>query len=289
MKKIVLLVTMIFAIGIIAPAGLAALKFTEDKSEVDVTNANIGLVKIKSLVKTTKKLKVKIEKPGATPYTYDLNGTTSEDSYPLQSGSGTYTIKVLENLDGNRYAVIQTVTVEAKITDPRAPFRNSIVNINFTPNSSAIKTASTLSSKTNDQLAKVKSIYQYIVSNISYDKAKANKAASGQLTGYLPNIDQILSSKKGICFDYASLMAAMMRSQGIPTRMIFGYVAPKNLYHAWNEVYIEGRGWIKINGEIYFDGKSFSRMDSTFAASNNNGSLTEYLGNGKNYSVKYVY
>ena len=40
----------------------------------------------------------------------------------------------------------------------------------------------------------------------------------------------------------APLMAAMLRSQGIPTRLEIGY--SKDAYHAWVSVYIEDIGWI---------------------------------------------
>ena len=39
----------------------------------------------------------------------------------------------------------------------------------------------------------------------------------------LPSVDETLKTKKGICFDYAALMTAMLRSQGIPTKLEIGY------------------------------------------------------------------
>ena len=46
---------------------------------------------------------------------------------------------------------------------------------------------------------------------------------------------------------YSSLLASMLRSLDVPTKLVTGYVAPDYLYHAWNEVYIEGTGWVRIN------------------------------------------
>ena len=62
----------------------------------------------------------------------------------------------------------------------------------------------------------------------------------------LPDIDEVMRRKQGICFDYSSLMAAMLRSQRIPTRLEFGYAG--DAYHAWITTYIEDEGW--INGII---------------------------------------
>ena len=35
----------------------------------------------------------------------------------------------------------------------------------------------------------------------------------------------------------------MVRSQGIPARLVVGYAAD-NIYHAWNEVWTDETGWI---------------------------------------------
>ena len=70
-----------------------------------------------------------------------------------------------------------------------------------------------------DALDVVSSVYNYVVTNITYDTAKANSVQSG----YLPNCDSVLSQKKGICFDYAAVMTAMLRSQNIPTKLVVGY------------------------------------------------------------------
>lgn len=61
----------------------------------------------------------------------------------------------------------------------------------------------------------------------------------------MPNPDETLASRSGICFDYASLAAAMLRSLGIPCQVITGYVGPESLYHAWNMVYIDG-SWVGV-------------------------------------------
>jgi hypothetical protein len=127
------------------------------------------------------------------------------------------------------------------------------------------------------------------VENISYDTEKAKLIISGQLKSYVPDVDVVYDTEKGICFDYASLMAAMLRSQGIPTKLVMGYVAPNNTYHAWNEVYIAGVGWVRIRGQIYFDGVKWTRMDATFAAGNENKDMTSFFKDDKNYAKTSEY
>ena len=117
---------------------------------------------------------------------------------------------------------------------------------------------------------------------MTYDTAKASSVQSG----YLPNVDLVLAQKKGICFDYAALMTAMLRSQDIPTKLVVGYTG--NRYHAWINVYLEGQGW--VDNIIYFDGTSWKLMDPTFASSGNQSQeIMQYIGNGANYQAKYSY
>ena len=122
---------------------------------------------------------------------------------------------------------------------------------------------------------------QFCISYVSTAENGAN--------GYIPVPDTVLANKSGICFDYASLMAAMLRSQKIPTKVVVGYAG--DIYHAWISVYVDGSGW--IDGYIYFDGNKWNRMDPTFAASakdeNDYKSIVDFISDGSNYSVIYYY
>lgn len=55
-----------------------------------------------------------------------------------------------------------------------------------------------------------------------------------------------MKSKSGICYDYASLFAGILRSQGIPAKLVKGYKSDLKEYHAWNEVLIDNK-WIVID------------------------------------------
>ena len=76
----------------------------------------------------------------------------------------------------------------------------------------------------------------------------------------------------------------MLRSQGIPTKMIFGYVAPNNLYHAWNMFYTPETGWVTASFQV--NPNNWNRIDLTFSA---NGADSSFIGNGSNYSDLYNY
>ena len=125
-------------------------------------------------------------------------------------------------------------------------------------------------------------VFDFVVDHFTYDYDKASTVSSG----YLPVVDDILAAKKGICFDYAAVMTAMLRSQNIPCKLVVGYAG--TIYHAWIDVYVEGTGWIA--GAIRFDGKDWTLMDPTFVSSGKRSpSIMEYVTTDSNYSQKYAY
>ena len=74
-------------------------------------------------------------------------------------------------------------------------------------------------------------------------------------------------------------------SQGIPTKIIFGYVGDSgDLYHAWNMYYTEESGWVAVEFEVSED--EWNRLDLTFSA---NGSDSRFIGDGSNYLDVYQF
>jgi transglutaminase-like putative cysteine protease len=99
-------------------------------------------------------------------------------------------------------------------------------------------------------------------------------------------LDDVLTRGKGICFDYAALMTGMLRSQGIPTKLVLGYAG--EVYHAWITVYSEETGWIA--NIITFDGHTWNLMDPTFTATGGQGSnVLQFIGDGSNYSALFLF
>lgn len=254
-------------------------------AKVDYSNASEGYVMVK--FSGGGKIKVMITKSGSKTYTYNLRSDGVYEVFPLTSGNGNYTVGVYENVSGNQYATAMSTSFSVKLRNSMLPFLYPSQYVNFNAKSATVAKGAELADGAADQLAVVSKIYNYVISNISYDDGKAAKVSKGQLSGYLPVVDTILASRKGICFDYAALMTAMLRSQGIPTRLEVGYVSG-GIYHAWISVYISGIGW--VNNLIYFDGKSWKMMDPTFASSGGqSASVAKFIGNGKNYSTQYIY
>jgi transglutaminase-like putative cysteine protease len=80
-------------------------------------------------------------------------------------------------------------------------------------------------------------------------------------------------------------MAAMLRSQQIPTRLEVGYA--KDAYHAWVSVYTTETGW--LNGLLEFNGNTWTLVDPTFGANNSESSLKKFIGDGSNYTLQKLY
>lgn len=263
--------------------------YKSTSSEINATNSADGYIKIKYLKKTTKNLKVIIEK-GTTKYTYDLINTGDYDTFPLQMGDGKYKIKVFENISGNKYSTKQSVDINVKLNDFNSPFLVANKFVNYTETSNVVKKAQELTEDKANDIEKLDAIYNYIITNIVYDTEKAKTVKSG----YVPNVDEILVSNKGICFDYASMMAAMLRSVDIPAKLVTGYSSNLSVFHAWNEVYTDETGWIVLN-EMYFDGDQWKLMDSTIASSakqSKSPKVIEYtnkLINTKYYTKQFEY
>lgn len=251
------------------------------KAAIDYSNTADGYVMVKYTAATSQKLKVIVKGPKTT-YTYNLAADKAWDTYPLSDGSGAYTIGVYENVSGTKYAGVLSQSISVTLKDEFAPFvrPNQYVDYENAPKTVA-KAAELVSGKTKE-LDKVQAVYNFVVKNIKYDKQLAATVKSG----YLPVLDTVLEKKTGICFDYAALMAGMLRSQGIPCKLVVGYAG--QTYHAWISVYTEENGWVE--GVVYFDGTSWQRMDPTFASTGNQSStVMQYIGDGRNYTVKYLY
>lgn len=248
---------------------------------IDYSNASQGYVMIK-YTGSISKIKVIIQKTNGTQYRYDLKLKNQYEVFPFTNGDGIYSVGVYENMSGTSYAEALCGSVKVKLEDQFLPFLYPNQLVNFNSSSKVVIKSNDLIKSSQKDLDKISSIFNYVVKNISYDTQKAQTVQSG----YLPNVDSTLDSGKGICFDYASLMASMLRAQGIPTRLEIGLVSGGGK-HAWISTFVTDIGWINT---IEFDGENWSLMDPTFASSGNQSKdIMKFIGNGNNYTVQNYY
>ena len=263
----------------LVPEAPGTITYGNELASIDASNVSEGYVVIKYLG-NNENVKLQITGPDYMTYTYDIHDNNAE-TFPISAGNGTYTIGLYENVEGSQYATAYSDFFDFNVTDELGAFLYPNQYVKFTKDNEAVSLASELVSDAHDDLEAIDKVYDYIIANITYDQEKAENVESG----YIPDIDETLETKTGICLDYASLMTAMLRSQRIPTRMEVGYAG--NAYHAWISTYAEGIGW--INGIIEFDGESWSLMDPTYASSASDEELISFIGDGENYLTKYIY
>lgn len=259
-------------------SGTAVRKNSE--ALIDYSNITDGYVMVKYTASSTKRLKAQVKGP-TTTYTYNVTAGKWE-TFPLSDGNGAYQVTVYKNIADTKYSTVLSANFKATLKDEFAPFLRPNQYVDYGCAVNTVAKAQELTKDRTKPLEMVKVVYDYVVTNLTYDRQKAATVQSG----YLPVLDTVLAEKKGICFDYASLMTGMLRSQGVPCKLVVGYAG--TAYHAWINVWSEETGW--IDGAIYFDGTSWQRMDPTFASTGKQSAkIMAYIGDGKNYTAKYIY
>ena len=263
----------------LVPTASGETCYGDDSVSIDASNISDGYVMIR-YTGHSEKAKAQITTPDGTVYTYTIKGS-DYNTFPLTGGNGDYTLKVYEWVVDNSYALAFSQALSVSLNDEFKPFLYPNQYVWFTGDSQVVALGRELSDQSADDLDYVQNSYYYVIRNISYDNDKAENTP----TDYVPDIDTILEEKKGICFDYASLMAALLRSQSIPTKLEVGYSG--EAYHAWISVYLTESGW--VDNIIEFDGKDWVLMDPTLAANNSSKAVAKYIGDGSKYTVKYSY
>lgn len=259
---------------------------TMDRYDIDFSKSEEGIVSVQinsdSLIKT----KLIIQNDNLK-YIYNLTTSKKNESFPLNLGDGTYAVTIYENTYGTKYTDAYSESCLVTIKDGNSVFLTSTQQVNWKEDDESILIANDLvnkaleakKTKTNNKDVTltekeiIEVIYNYIIKNIQYDSTKIDKLSYD----YIPDIDVVFEEGKGICYDYAVLFSAMLRSQGIPTKLVKGYSNLINGYHAWNEIYLKSENkWIIV--------------DTTYDADiyrNNLGFNMEKVN--ENYSMKYEY
>lgn len=92
----------------------------------------------------------------------------------------------------------------------------------------------------NDTLAAALKLERWVAENMAFDLGIALAPAS-----------ELIKNKRGTCLGYATLLAALTRAAGIPSRIVLGYVYALGMFggHAWTEILI-GKDWIPIDAAV---------------------------------------
>ncbi|HYF75354.1 MAG TPA: transglutaminase-like domain-containing protein, partial [Candidatus Nitrosocosmicus sp.] len=172
---------------------------------------------------------------------------------------GEYTIQVMVNEYDRKYSYGPSIRIEnsRELNKYLIPAKHIESNEEI-----IISTAEEITKACSSDAEKVKAIYDWVVDNIDYDYEKLSKHNMGQYDNRYGAVNT-LNTRKGVCYDYSTLVAALARSVGIQAKVVEGDLNQGMLkgFHAWNEVFIpEQDRWINIDttigattGEDYFD------------------------------------
>ena len=224
-------------------------KIEKDKLYVDVSNASEGYVMVKP-PKTKTKLKFTVE-TGGTKLQYDIDGTKQKNAdgsqhyevIPLQLGRTNYTLTLWKQVDGKKYGKIGQGKVAADMEDELRCFLYPNQYVDYTADSPCVKEAIKLCNGMTDQQEIFDTVKNYILKNFQYDFIKSVTVAGS--SGMLPNIEECWQKKMGICQDLSAVTCAMLRSQGVPARLIIGQLGSGTV-HAWVLAVVNGE-------DVFFD------------------------------------
>lgn len=188
---------------VLTPQADGTKTFTADTAVIDISHTQEGYIRAKY---TGSNAKPKLQLTGTDGITYTYSLYKDYSTFPLTSGDGTYQVGVYENVSDDRYTTLLSETFSVTLTDPLKPYLYPNQYVNFTADSLPVAKAEELADGASSDLDIISSVYNYIITHFTYDYSKASSVTSG----YLPDTDEVFTSEKGICFDYAAVMTFLM-------------------------------------------------------------------------------
>ena len=222
--------------SVFLPSADGVVTYGNASAAIDASHSSEGYIMVRSF-DPGDEVKLQISGPDQKEYYYFLSDSGDFEAIPLVCGSGTYQIQILKQAADDTYVPLFSQSLDALVEEPYIPFLYPNQYVKYTTASKAILKGSELASDTASDLEILQNIYQFVTENITCDAEKTVNLSYS----YLPNIDKTFESGTGNCFDLATIMTAMLRSQKIPAKLELGY-ADQTL-HAWISVYLKETGW----------------------------------------------
>ena len=211
----------------------------DNELTVDASHADQGYVMAYPTNPTKHHLKLRI-KNGKTVLDYDLKEDGTSVVIPLQLGSGAYEVSLFINVKGKKYSAGGKLNLDVQLASDTICFLYPNQYVDYNLETAAVQKANELAGG----LSKPEDIYRavtgFIESEFSYDFVRAKKIKAA----VLPEIDGCFESRAGVCQDLSAVMVCMLRTQGVPAKLMIGYVG--KYYHAWTTAYVDGK-------EVFYD------------------------------------
>lgn len=200
--------------------------------EVNYEHASEGYVLVRG-GKSKKRLKLRVRQ-GDNSVMYDLGTNNEYEVIPLQFGNGKYQFNLYKQISGSRYSDEGVISFKVEMEDVNKPFLYPNQYLNYSQDSLAVQKADALCQGITDANEKYKAITEYILRSFVYDYVRA---VTSKTDGF-PDVDYCMRNGMGICQDLSSTTACMLRSQGIPAKLVIG--TANGQYHAWVQVTLNG-------------------------------------------------
>ena len=230
---------------------------------IDYSDIDMGMVHVRAPGAISTRTRLMIQNQNENK-TYEITND-AWTSVPLTCGSGEYKIILAEQVENTKYRVLVSLIIMADIQDISQAYISQNAYLRWSDDIDNF--AAELCGNLGSNQDKINAIYDYVVAHMSYDYDFAAQVDAGNIKSYIPSPDRALMEQTGVCVDYAALMAAMLRSQGVPCKLVTGYAG--NEYHAWVSVY---------------DNNSWTRYDPTFESTGNKSvTVMSFIAQDENY------
>ena len=210
---------------------------THGSLTIDHSHASDGYIFVQAKV-SCKKLEISVALNGKAKIHYILNANGEEKILPLQYGNGKYTISLYEQQSGTKYHKIGELTFNVKMQDERSYMLYPNQMVDYTATTAAVQYANELCEGMTDEYEIAMTVYKFMKKTFNYDWFKSGDVRAGVLKDILPDINGPWETKTGICQDLASIMVAMLRSQGVHAWLVIGTCG--STPHAWVTFYYYG-------------------------------------------------
>lgn len=211
-----------------------------ENGDIDYSTAAAGYVMVRC--ESPRPAKLIMEKDGNSLVQH-LFADGEYHAYPLTMGDGHYDVRIGLHDEADRYDRMVQASFTAGIEEPFTRFLLPTWLAPFDEEKELAQTARSLYVETGGGREFADAVFEYVCGSIRYDKTLRDLPGPR-----LPDAGTAIATGRGICTDFASALATMLRSCGVPCQIIYGDIetdfGPR--YHAWNLVWLEdetGGAW----------------------------------------------
>ena len=219
------------------PSGIDVLK--RDGVELDYSNINDGYVMARYTGNDYRGTIIRLNKDDKQIH-YSLSGQGNDwTTFPIHA-SGKYFIEIGLETNPDRYHFANKQEVDVELTSHISPYIRPNFKCPYNEESAVIKfTQNFLDAKNiySDEDVIYELIDWFKKSDLQYDYEKKERFSSERKMFPHMAPDEVIETGKGLCGDFSALLCAMLRSQNIPAKLIWGRNDAEDKRHGWVSVY----------------------------------------------------